>query len=238
MKKSTRMFGFVTETWSPWVGCDFYCTYCWARRQAQRNKRNCPRCGWFTPHMHATKLHRTFTPGRLVFVCDMADIFSPRYGSAPLIIIEKIRKFPETTFFLETKNPIGMSFYANKIPSNCILSVTIETDLHFGNLPIIGNWHYIQISMAPPPHNRIVNFPKTRHRKHISIEPVLDFSRDFAKTIIELKPEIVSVGYDNYNNFLPEPPLNKTLELIDILEENGIQVEKKTLRPAWWEKDE
>ena len=186
--------------------------------------------------MHSSKMGRKFEPGKLVFVCDMADIFNPMFGDAPRLLIEKIKEFPETTFFLETKNPLGMRYYASLIPENCILSVTIETDLHSGNLPVIGNWHYIQISMAPPPHNRIGYFPESKHKKHISIEPILQFSRKFAFLIVnKLQPDMVSIGYDNYKNYLPEPPLEDTLQLIEVLEENGIEVERKTIRKAWWE---
>ena len=40
---------------------------------------------------------------------------------------------------------------------------------------------------------------------------------------------MVSVGYDNWNSGLPEPPLGKTLELIRALE-GFTRVERKTLR--------
>jgi len=36
-------------------------------------------------------------------------------------------------------------------------------------------------------------------------------------------------------NRLPEPPLDKTIALIEKLEFYGIEVEKKQLREAWWE---
>jgi len=45
------------------------------------------------------------------------------------------------------------------------------------------------------------------------------------------------VGYDNYGILkklkISEPPLDKTLELIDILKQHGIEVRTKTLRKAW-----
>jgi hypothetical protein len=43
----------------------------------------------------------------------------------------------------------------------------------------------------------------------------------------------MAVGYDNYNNRLPEPTLSKTMQLIDCLEKTGITVYRKTLREAW-----
>jgi len=48
-----------------------------------------------------------------------------------------------------------------------------------------------------------------------------------------LQPWAVAVGYDNYNNHLPEPPLEKTMQLIERLEKAGITVFRKTLRERW-----
>jgi len=45
---------------------------------------------------------------------------------------------------------------------------------------------------------------------------------------------MVYVGYDNYDNRLPEPPLKKTLMLLDDLSEMTFVV-RKTIRPAWFE---
>ena len=44
------------------------------------------------------------------------------------------------------------------------------------------------------------------------------------------RPWAVAIGYDNYNNGFPEPPLSKTMQLIDELESLGIKVYRKTLR--------
>jgi hypothetical protein len=69
----------------------------------------------------------------------------------------------------------------------------------------------------------------------VSIEPILDFSLlSFENDLVDfIRPWAVAVGYDNYNNHLPEPPLAKTLQLIEALEKAGIKVFRKTLREAW-----
>ena len=244
--RKTRMFGFIAKTWNPIVGCSHNCVYCWARRQAQRQKKNCPKCGWFTPHLHPERLNRKFKPNTLVFVCDMADLFCQGVNYLWINqVLKVIENYPETTFFLETKNPWRMRHF--RIPENVILSVTIETCNHYGKLPKIGEWHYGMISNAPPPVERHAELATTKHgtrffskyKKHISIEPILDFDLDrFVKWILGINPEFgVSVGYDNYGCRLPEPPLAKTLQLIEQLEKHGIKVERKTLRKAWWEEN-
>ena len=237
-KRKSRMFGFVTETWNPIVGCSHNCVYCWARRQAQRQKKNCPKCGWFTPHLHEERLNRKFKPNTLVFVCDMADMFCFKvhhYWIAEVLSV--ISKNPETTFFIETKNPRRLLYH--DLPKNVILSTTIETNKIFGQIPF--PWQYEEISQAENPKARMFWFSfkriKENYKTHISIEPILDFDLDhFVEWILDFNPSFgVSVGYDNYGCRLPEPPLAKTLQLIDELEKHGIKVERKTLRKAWWE---
>jgi len=66
------------------------------------------------------------------------------------------------------------------------------------------------------------------------VEPIQDFNLDyFTERIIEIKPWAVAIGYDNYDNKLPEPSMAKTMQLIDRLEKAGITVYRKTLREAW-----
>jgi hypothetical protein len=59
---------------------------------------------------------------------------------------------------------------------------------------------------------------KTSRPLFISIEPGLDFDFDDMAWLEELRPWGVAVGYDNYGNHLPEPPLGKTWRLIEWLE--------------------
>jgi hypothetical protein len=46
----------------------------------------------------------------------------------------------------------------------------------------------------------------------------------------EIKPELIVIGYDNYNNGLPEPSLAKTEKFIKDLRDKGFHVQTKTLR--------
>ena len=97
---------------------------------------------------------------------------------------------------------------------------------------------FSQLSKAPDPNKRLAK--AFLHLKgwidYITIEPILDFSFEFVKRVRELNPEFVYIGYDNHNCRLPEPPLEKTLKLIEELEK-FTEVRLKTIRKAWWEVD-
>jgi len=220
LKMPGRMFKFITKTWNPVVGCDFYCKYCWARRQARRMIHICEKCGNFIPHLHEERLSKVPKKG-LIFVCDMGDLFSYSIKDEWILkVLDTIRKVQTADFFLETKNPERYFDFIDVMPENVILSTTIETNRNYN------------FSKAPPVEERYKAMKNLKwHKKHISIEPIMDF--DIVKLtawILQIKPLFVSVGYDNYNNKLPEPPLQKVQTLIEILEKNNIEVERKTLR--------
>ena len=232
--RKTRMFGFIAETWNPIVGCSHNCVYCWARRQAQRQKHRCDKCYTFTPHLHKERLFGGFRKNSVVFVCSMADMFGDWVPSKWISeILEIVEANSQTTFFFETKNPKRYLEFADRFPDNVILSVTLETD---------SSVAYNLISKAPIPLERYMAFRKLKllgFKTHVSIEPILCFNfMRFLEWLNVLKPEIVSIGYNNYPSrrlILPEPPLHKTMKLIEHLERIGVKVERKTLRKAWWE---
>jgi len=104
-----------------------------------------------------------------------------------------------------------------------MLGVTIETNRNY------------RLSKAPTPKERYESMKKLDWKhKAIVIEPILDFDIEFIRWIREISPEIVYIGYDNYNNKLPEPRVNKTKMLVKEL--YGItDVKAKVLRKAWYE---
>lgn len=224
MKRKSRMFGFVTRTWNPRVGCDFNCVYCWARRMARRMKHRCSKCYTFTPHVHPERLRTKFKPGELVFVCDMADIFTPSFQPMDIRpVLSKISMNRKTTFFIETKNPKRYMDFLDIMPGNVIISTTIETNRVYPET----------VSKAPSTRERFKAFASTPwDRKHVSIEPVMDFDlHELTSMMARIEPEMVSIGYDNYGVLkklgIPEPPPEKYVKLREELE-SFTRVEDKT----------
>ncbi|HUX03240.1 MAG TPA: DUF5131 family protein [Phycisphaerae bacterium] len=71
--------GYLDATWNPVVGCTHGCKWCWARRQAKRQRKNCQKCYDFTPHLHAERLDEPLRKREpsVIGVCFMGDLFDP-----------------------------------------------------------------------------------------------------------------------------------------------------------------
>jgi len=226
-----KMFSVVTRTWNPVTGCTHVCRYCWARRLAATKLKSSPRYSkGFVPRFNEEELKVSFKPGEVVFVSDMGDLFC---GGVPdkwiIRVLEHVAKFPDTHFLFLTKNPERYRDFLDRFPPNSILGATLETnrdDLYVERA----------VSYAPLPSLRYEAMRSLNwDKKFVSIEPILDFDLDeFAEWIFDIFPFMVYLGYDNYNNKLPEPPLKKTLELVKRLSEHTLVV-RKTIRPAWFE---
>jgi len=218
----TLMYGFVTDTSNPWMYCDFKCGYCYAPEYGQDA----------IPKIHALQVRRKFKETDCIMLCSLGD---PYCRNAPEdineILLEEIGNSPpETKFLIQTKNPNG--FFDVTFPKNVILGCTIES-----------NRNYPEISKAPSQEDRLSIMKclykecKITNAFLITIEPILEFDLlPFFNTLIEIHPWMVAIGYDNHHHCLPEPPLEKTLALIEALEAAGIKVYRKTLRKAWDEK--
>lgn len=222
---SSRMFPFVTCTWNPLGGeCLHKCTYCWARKLAADRKM-----AKYQGKPYLVEKERRFKPDDFVFVCDMCDLFG---DWVPDDFVEKIwshaiRSQP-TKFLFLTKNP--NRYYARGFaPENLVLGCTIESNRD--TLVSFAPRQTLRLKWM----NRLEWDSVMSHiPRFISVEPILNFDvEEFSEAIIHVKPWAVAVGYDNYKNHLPEPPLAKTMQLIEALEKAGIKVYRKTLREAW-----
>jgi len=222
MKKS-RMFDIVDSTWNPLGGkCPHNCVYCWSMGEKGLVKKwNMKKyCG--KPRLIEKEMKKQFKAGEFIFVCDMCDLFAE---AVPDDIIAKVIthtvRFPQTTFLFLTKNPKRYNGWI--FPENVILGATIES-----------NRDYPEISKAPLQFDRVHAMTELKHRKMISIEPILDFDLDdflsYLQAIaVNRKLEFIYVGFDNYNYGLPEPPIRKVEKLLETLfsYENFAQIRLK-----------
>lgn len=202
------MFDNITETWNPVVGCLHNCTYCWARRLAETKLKNVERYrDGFKPKLVEKELNRRFYK-QSVFVSDMGDLFGEWIPAKWIIeVIEAIKKSPTSNFLFLIKNPKKYHEFLGLYPENVILGATIETnrDYHVSGSPSTAE-RYKWMKELP------------FKNKVISVEPIMDFDFEtMVQWIKEINPILVHIGYDNYNNNLPEPSLSKTYQLIDQL---------------------
>jgi protein gp37 len=180
------------------------------------------------------ELNRVFKPDDFVFLEDMGDAYA---STVPDWMIERILQFidhnPQVQFLSLTKNPtryVEIRHSIREFPENMVLGATIES-----------NENYPALSKAPPQSSRIKDMVEVKefceNRRFLAIEPILYFTnlQSFVNDIREIAPWAVAVGYDNYNNRLPEPILEATLLLIGELEK-FTTVHRKSLRKAWDEK--
>jgi hypothetical protein len=203
------MYSKSVQTWSPFVGCEFDCSYCVAsyKRQAKRQKNRCMRCYRFDPHEHEARLKNSIAktgPGEFIFVCAMGDI---SFAGRPYIerIKAVIMNKPDRTFLIQTKNPQALR--GIWFPENVILGITLETN---------RNENYTDVSKAPAPTDRYYEFCALPHpRKMITVEPIMEFDEPlFSNMIKAVRPEIVWIGYETKGSVdLPEPDMRKTLDL-------------------------
>jgi len=223
---ASKMFPFITKMWNPLGGeCLHGCSYCWAQGPRGLAKQHKMAKYQGEPYLIDAELERAFKSGDFVFVCDMLDLFGDWVPRVEILaVLDVIRNNPEADFLLLTKNPKRYVEFELLLPKNCVCGVTIENDF--------DDYHE---SQAPRKHERFEAMWTLQHkRKMVSIEPILQFAENnFYEWILKVKPKFVAVGYDNYQNHLPEPLLEKTLRLIRGLESQGITVYRKTLREAW-----
>ena len=225
------------ETWNPFKGCNFDCTYCKPsfQRQAMRQGRTkskkpggCQDCYRYIPHAHENRL-RTIPGTEIVFVCGNADIsFCPPDFTRKIIEAVKShlpRARKKKTFFFQSKKPSYFRQFLKEFPPEVILLTTLETNRDQG---------YRQISEAPLPSVRYRQFKSLAYpRKVVTIEPVMDFDlTTFVQWIVDLHPEYVFLGFNSKPESveLPEPSAEKVQKFMEKLTVAGIKIKGKTLR--------
>ena len=232
----SKMFDFVTDTKNPLGGDCYKCVYCYIHGKRGMKKRFPVINNKYSGDIKLyPKIFNEKIKGDLCFFCDCIDYLHPNVSDKYILKIYSWiyeHYHYQINFLSLTKNPKRYLDLEKYLPINMILGSTIES-----------NRNYPELSKAPSQRDRLRymcdianNLNIFHYRRFISIEPILDF--DIEEFVFLLRFAIikeVAIGYDNYNHKLPEPSLDKTMELIKILEGYKIKVHRKTLRKAWWE---
>lgn len=218
-----------TRTWSPFQGCRFDCIYCeysW-KRQARRQKHNCMRCYNYEPHKHPERLNR-IPSAPVVFVGGSGDVSFIETDFC-FKIIEAIKEHNprmEKEFYWQSKKPDTFDRFKDKLPDNCILLTTLETN---------RDKEYRDISKAPLPSERFKQFKELDYpRKVVTVEPVMDFDlNEFSSWLGSLDLEYLWFGFDSHPQKVeyPEPTEEKAQRMVSILKNRyGTEVRGKSLR--------
>ncbi len=223
----SNMYSDSVFQWNCFVGCDYGCSYCRKSFQAQMRRQihNCELCGNYIPHFHEERLNKKLpkTEGdEFIWVGSSGDISFIKNENMEKIL-EKIKEYPDRTFFFQTKNPKWFGQW--EFPKNVLLGITIESNIH-----------YPEISSAPKSWKRIVDFYFVNYpRKSITIEPIMKFDFQILYGwVYDVKPERVYIGYDSKKCKLPEPPLKKVVNFISELK-RITKVKEKLLRKAYYD---
>lgn len=116
-------------TINPVVGCPHGCDYCYARRQAKRQKQRCRQCYDFVPHPHLDRLEKLNARQmpRRIFIDSMwdwnADGVRREWIEA---IIRKMAECPQHTFQILSKRPDRYSRFI--YPENVWLGASIAAN--------------------------------------------------------------------------------------------------------------
>jgi len=227
-KAKGNMFEFVSHTWNPLKGrCPHQCGYCYVDRIYKRFKRNIPPL-----HLDERELKTDLGSGNFIFVGSSTDMWAKDVPDEWINkIMDKITKGFEqgkaNKYLFQSKNPARFADYQICFASNqqdYVLATTIET-----------NRYYPQMGNAVAPVKRCLDFAIPRFAnlsKMITVEPIMDFDLSLFIEILKTpKPVQVNIGADSGNNHLTEPPKDKILALIGLLQTAGIKVfQKKNLK--------
>ena len=203
-----NMYEWVSHTWSPMVGCPHQCSYCYVR--AYRDLSVEPRIYTDFPTLGN---HRT------IFVGHLADMFAEVVPNRLIYKVLNHCALFDNSYVFQSKNPGRFLWLEGSLPTRSMVGTTIETNRQ----DILD-----KISKAPPVAERAEAMSQILRPKFVTIEPVMDFDVDeLVRLIVQTDPNFVNIGADSKRHNLVEPSAKKVNQLIEALQENGIEIRNK-----------
>ena len=191
------MYDWVTHTWNPIKGrCSHNCSYCYMKKWGELKPMR----------LVESELKCDLGKDNFIFVGSSCDIFAADVPEEWIRkVIERAWEF-ENTYLFQTKNPENMR---RIMPPKTRCCVTIETN----------RWYPEIMRNSPHPLDRVNQSALIRQPLYITIEPILDFDLyELLGMMNYLFPEQINIGADSLGHKMPEPPKEKILDLISVLE--------------------
>ena len=205
-----------TENWNPLdFQCPLRCNYC-----PEKGYSEIPVLadGWESISRHYA-----------IWACPNTDLFC---DEVPDALIEKIlMKASEhhKGFIFSTKNPSRYWAFIDKFPPWSYITATVESDIDHG------------CSLAPPPLERLEQMRQLKLAMGsqypevcLSIQPVMEFTDDFAEAVLNAGFDQVSISYEltGIEGF-PTPEFDRVLTLAKTLatEKTMVQLNCVAIHP-------
>lgn len=211
-----NMYEFINNTWNPIGGaCPHGCIYCSTNKfyyPVLVEKYSGP------PKLIESELKTNLGKDNFIFVCAQSDLFAK---DIPEDWIKKIiahcDKY-DNKYLFQSKNPNNMR---RILTGKSFVCTTLESNRYYPEF----------MGKSPTPKERVEGMIKTRHRRFLTLEPLVEFDlKEFVEMIKSIEPEMVNIGLNSYKSIkLPEPPKEKILELIDELKKFTVINRKSNL---------
>lgn len=217
IKAKGNMYPWVTHMWEPFrpYACAHKCIYCYAHRMHERFKIKegvNPVLDFPFP-----ALRKDLT----IFVCHLSDLFSDSVSDFQIYEVLRQCHDYNNKYVLQTKNPSRYyHFFEYLNPENTILGTTIETDKFQSS-----------VSLAPGGGLRALEIKRVKEngfKTFITVEPILDFNLESFLELFEYAdPDFINIGADSKKSELTEPNGDKIRDLIQGIQELGIEIRSK-----------
>ena len=213
-KSKGNMYPWVTHTHSHLGGaCPHQCSYCYVSGFPWRL-----RIDRYTGPLRLIEKEFAvkYGSGKTIFIEHCNDLLAKEVPNEFIDrIIHHCKEYPDNTYVFQSKNPVRFQDWA--FPRDSIFGTTIET-----------NRMYPETGKAPSPAARYVAMRRIPGRKFVTVEPVMDFDvAILAYWISDINPEFLNLGADSKGHGLPEPSVEKIMELVAELKKYGIELREK-----------
>lgn len=214
-KATGDMYPWVTHTHTHLRGaCPHACPYCYARKgRAQRHYKGPLR-------MAEKELSVNYGTGKVIFVEHMQDLFAVGVDAVWVYeILDQCRDYPGNTYVFQTRAVSRLAGFLHMFPPIRIIGTTVESNLY-----------YPEMEGVPHVADRlrfIGDLGKDGERTFVTVEPIMDFTRDFAQKIINADPDFVNIGADSKGCGLREPLGDDVDDLVMRLRRAGLDVRLK-----------